>query len=230
MAGATSSFAGCTLTGFLVGSAIDGSTPDRDTLKLAQFNALKQGQDVKVTLRNGNILSGRFVKRDTLTATEYSRNYSAWMEGNPESAELPVPGDTVTLSTKGNADEHNLEIVAELVGFDGYLMLLRQQGRSVVLRTRIITTMKDGHGHAIDQRTLSSLMDAGEIPCMTALVFQTPNGQERLPLERVQQIERHVAKRAKWIFGGVGLFVDVIGIWTVSSGNFHIFSGGFGRL
>ncbi len=112
------SFQGCTFAGLIVGAATDGSMAERDTLTPPQFSAAKHGEDVDVILRSGKVISGSFVTLETLTPPEYAKNYSARGSRDGGGSDLPILGDSVTLSTTGAQGQLPPTIGGEFVGFD----------------------------------------------------------------------------------------------------------------
>jgi hypothetical protein len=196
------------LTGCSVsGSVFDSSTPDRVMLKFGQFNAMKKGDDVVVTLRDGKVVSGSFVEVDTLTESEYASNYSACRVG--AGAALPLLGDTVTLFMRGNANQPQPPIVGTLVGFDVNLVVLRRKNESPILRTYLFETVVDGHGHLIAQDNFRRLMEEGRVALRTVMLIESSNGNGRLPMERVLQVEEkpvsNVATTVLYCIYGAGV-------------------------
>jgi len=214
---AAPSFPGCSLVGLLVGTGIDESMADRDTLSPPQFSAVKQGDDIIVTLRNGTVCSGTYSNLDTLTTAEYAINYNACRLGNRGEVDLPMLGDSVTLYPAGEKGRLLPAIGGELIGFDNNVIVLSKQGKLVPFRISIFQTMRDSRGEVIDQDVVRGLMEEGNIALMTAMVVETSNGRERLPLENVQRVERSLTKYTKFILGGIGLAFDAIVVWLVAS-------------
>jgi hypothetical protein len=202
----------------------------RDTLKFGEFNAIHLGDDVVVTLRDGKVLSGQFIKFDTLTPSEYANNYNACRVG--AGAELPLLGDSVTLFLRGNPNEPPRVIGGELVGFDANVVVLRRQQESIVRRTHIFETVKDSHGHVIYQDTFGRLMKEGHVAMMTAMLVESGNGHERIPMERVWQVDKKAfSNTEKYVVIGVAAVVGAaIIIWVISEHNSNVHSSSFLKL
>ena len=200
----------CSLIGLGIGAISDASKPDQATIQNHQLVAIKPGTICYITLRNEELLIGKFIGIDRVPEDEYAENYAKSRKQNRDVVFLPALGDSIILKL---TTEKNLK--CNLLGFDFNYVAVQLNARTEPIRVNlgIITTIMDSDGNLIEGETVRNLISEGRIPLMSAIViqnlFQNENDSTRVTMDEVSQIELQVKKSGKLTGFLVGAVVDV---------------------
>ena len=94
----------CTLAGLGIGSLIDGKDPGPHSEALRRASHLYANLAVEVTTRDGRTVAGRREGNHRLTGSELRALYRELADRSVGAPRLPLPGDTILISTGGRSD------------------------------------------------------------------------------------------------------------------------------
>ena len=202
------SLAGCSLIGLGIGALVDSHRSKPRSLEGWDLQRIRKGARIRVLLRDGSAVAGRFRGVETV-AEEYAARYAAWRGAREAADTMPELGDRVTVGGRSGATNSGT-----LVGFDPSSLAVRLGDEASIQERRYTDVMRFAteRGGALSGAQLAALAGQGRLPLRSRLVVDaTP-----IPLERVASIQ--VPTRAGKITGFVlGAAVDVILIVAVSN-------------
>jgi len=232
-----SALSGCTLIGYGIGSAIDASgkrtlAPQAFAPENAGRHTPEQGSKIKLILRDGEVVEGKYVGVERLPAAEYWRVYAdARARFQLESA-LPEPGDSVTLAlVTGRVLE------GEFLGFEGQRWIHFRRETPWRVAAADVVEMRYAHDRSASGQTLDRLMSSGAVPTMSAVALEVTMGRygtrrtERrlIPLDSVASVTYKPTSNRS-MFALVGLAADAVlvvgAIQYAQEGLFSLEGGG----
>lgn len=89
----------CTIIGAGIGSSIDREAPDRQSDSLVRAGRQYAGLATEVTTRDGRVVVGAREADHELTGPELRELYLGLAGGSSAAPRLPLPGDTILIST-----------------------------------------------------------------------------------------------------------------------------------
>jgi hypothetical protein len=226
-----SALSGCTLIGFGLGSAIDSSSkrtfgPQAFAPESAGRDTLKQGTKLKLNLRDGEVVEGKYLGVERLPADEYAQIYDDARERYELQTALPEPGDTVTLAlVTGRVLE------GEFLGFEGRRWVVFRRETPWRVAAADIVEMTNGRGCSVSGETLDRLLSSGAVPTMSALALEVDVGRSRREEVRLIPLDNIMSGTYKPTSGRtaltlIGLAVDVAAVVAFASSDMG-FGGGF---
>ncbi|MGD2152487.1 MAG: hypothetical protein PVG79_04415 [Gemmatimonadales bacterium] len=179
-----SALSGCTLTNYGVGSLIDtartrefgpevfaSDAPPADTPKL--------GAELKLRLRDGEVVTGKYLGVEPLPGEEYAERYARARERQMPRFLLPALGDTVSLRMTSGA-----ELAAEFLGFDHERSVLLNAPTPIRLLTTNLREITGPGGATISGAALDSLIVNGDLPVLSALALEVKVEERRRRVKR----------------------------------------------
>jgi hypothetical protein len=220
-----SALSGCTLIGYGLGSAIDASgkqtfAPEVFAARSGGRNTVEPGTKLKLALRDGEVVEGKYLGVEQLPADEYVRVYGAARERYELQSELPEPGDTVTLAlVTGRV------VAGEFLGFERpHWVFFKREVPYRVAATDVVA-MSDRHDRSVSGETLDRLVSSGVVPTMSALALEVVvrEGSRRREEKRLIPLDSILSATHKPTTGRtslmlIGLAFDVAGIAVAASG------------
>jgi hypothetical protein len=201
----------CTAIGYGIGSAIDSGSRQRLAPESFAPDTIEPGKTLKLRLRDGGVVEGKYLGLEPLPAEEYAARYAWTREQHLVNVPLPELGDTVTLCMTWGG-----ELDAEFLGFDLYKVLVRKLGEPgpESVRPGDIDMLRVRGNAAIGGETLALLLSEGAFPFHSAVAMQVQpaiglaGGKRLLPMDEVLFIEWNsgTARTAGTI---VGATIDV---------------------
>lgn len=214
-----SALSGCTLIGYGLGSAIDSSSkrtfgPEVFAPESAGRDTLKSGTKLKLNLRDGEVVEGKYLGVERLPAEEYAQVYAGARERYQLQSALPEPGDTVTLAlVTGRVLE------GELLGFEGRRWVIFRRETLLRVAAADVVEMTDGGDCSVSGETLDRLLSSGAVPTMSALALEVvvSEGRTRREERRLIPLDSILSATYKPTSGRTvgtlaGLAIDVVAL------------------
>ncbi len=129
----------CTLAGMGIGSLIDGKDPGPHSEALRRASHLYAGLAVEVTTRDGRTVAGRREGNHRLTESELRALYRDLAARSVGAPRLPLPGDTILVSTGGRNDWVRFERLTSRKPQSGTVLLDSATVGAVVLDLPVTT-------------------------------------------------------------------------------------------
>lgn len=89
----------CTILGYKIGDAIDGEIPSRQSDALVRAGRVYAGRAMEVTTRDGRVIVGARETNHEFTRPELRELYLGLADRSSSAPRLPLPGDTILVST-----------------------------------------------------------------------------------------------------------------------------------
>jgi hypothetical protein len=89
----------CTILGNKIGNAIDGEIPSRQSDALVRAGRVYAGRAMEVTTQDGRVIVGERETNQDLTGPELRGVYLRLADRSSATPRLPLPGDTILVST-----------------------------------------------------------------------------------------------------------------------------------
>lgn len=219
-----SALSSCTLVGYGLGSAIDGSSkrtfgPEVFTPEGAARDTLKQGTKLTLNLRDGEVVEGKYLGVALLPAEDYSQVYAGARERYELQAALPEPGDTVTLALVSGR-----VLKGEFLGFEGPNWVIFKRETPWRVAATDVVEMTDGGDCRVSGEELVRLLSSGAAPTMSGLALEVAvrepgrRREERrlIPLDSILSAS-HKPTGGRTTLMLIGLAVDVATIVTFAT-------------
>ena len=201
---------GCfSMAGAGLGAVVDLTTPNVRSTVGWQVETVEKGVPVTVTLRDSARIDGVYAEGQRETDEEYAEHYHVY-RSTPDGADLPVPGDTITLITaSGKRKSYSF------LGFDRatnstaktprvVLVVKRSQRKrpetlAMPKRSRIL----DSQGVMMTTADLTSRFVTGRLPLMstmeaTAKEPLTVETDQLVDLRRADVAPTNLPQRSVW--------------------------------
>ncbi|MGD2217228.1 MAG: hypothetical protein PVJ64_10735 [Gemmatimonadales bacterium] len=212
----TSALSGCTLIGYGLGSAIDASdkqtfAPEAFAPQNAGYGLPESGAKLKVNLKDGEVVEGKYLGVERLPAEEYARVYAEARERYELQSALPEPGDSVTLALVTGRMLHG-----EFLGYEGRRWVVFKRETPWRVAAADVREMTGGSDCRVSGETLDRLISSGAVPTMSALALEVVSGRwstrrtERrlIPLDSVTSAT-YKPTSGRMAGGLLGLAVDI---------------------
>jgi hypothetical protein len=205
-------FTGCTIFGFVAGARSDAKKAIVQPPTLAKLQTIKQDTPLKLQLQDGPIIAGKFQGIEQVEPAEYARRYEIFYSHPLYRQYFPGMNNTIIIAR--NSDLRTTVSYTKYLfsGFDLNFILLRTSGDSAMKSEHLdsLLYIADTTGQKMNPHTFKLYMDKGIVPLHSEMVVQSSAGRERIPLEKVRQMElpKPVSGR---IFGAlIGFSIDAI--------------------
>jgi hypothetical protein len=237
------SVSGCSLIGYKIGSAIDKSKPDTETIEGWDCGNIKEGTKVTVNLRDGKYLEGVFDDLRESPADEYTGRYEEFRTAFANDLSLPGIGDTLRIIYwKSDQGQHEFDGFGYRYksptqrGEDDTSTLCQylsatstKQNDMKEFRLRYIDEISTNHGDTVDAKKIKTLASEGKIPLKNIMVINDLYGnRESVNVENIRSIEVPGRKRGRRTGLAIGVVLDVayvaIALSVASTGGY-----GFGH-
>ena len=203
---------GCSVIGFGLGSAIDNSRPDKETIPVGTAMNLKPGDEIRISLVDSKVIEGIYKESTLLDSTTYASRCQGFLDSVRADVTFPKPGDTLFLHMKGS----KLQFPYLFRGYGmGYLkLLLPDKSLNTTIALADLTGLENREGKMFDLGMLDRMSNACQPPGTMFLVIQTSFGTQRVPLENIDRVEKPNSKYARWIGLGIGAPIDIaVVVW-----------------
>ncbi len=215
---------GCTLIGFGVGTYIDSRSENEETSIRENPDALKAGEHIRVTLKDGSILEGRYSGIEVIGKDEYPERYAEIRLRNSGNIKLPAIGDTITIYLKPERNKVHKNLI-----FTGFIFHTTEDGRESFIRGKYLQShfddqvnlkricrIIDNHGHETDIDKVREFAASGGMDHITSIVLTNKMGNNKIPLDDIELITLKSQKRMAKFFAAAGLVADVIILFIIS--------------
>jgi hypothetical protein len=217
---------GCSVICFGLGAAVDAKSPDTTTVSALQIEKVKVGAGLRVILKNGAKVSGKYRGTDRISQEEYAEAYARFREQKQGELFLPPLGGTIAVTLHSGTQEKR-----EFLGFDHQYVTIEPEEEtptSVVTATRLLTILTsadttsgilavsdidqifDSGGRAVDVKSIERLARANHLPVLAAIAIEDSIGSRLIPIHEVDEIGAPKKKTAKWIGLALGAGIDLI--------------------
>jgi hypothetical protein len=113
----------CTTLGYKIGDAIDGEVPSPQSDALVRAGRVYAGRAVEVTTQDGRVIVGERETNHDLTRPELRELYLGLADRSSSAPRLPLPGDTILVSTGARRGWMRFDRFAELKPRPGAVLL-----------------------------------------------------------------------------------------------------------
>jgi hypothetical protein len=221
-------FCGCSIIGFSVGAAIDGSKPDKDILYVdAAFN-LRPDDEVRISLVDSTVIEGTYKQLEALDSSVYASRYARFVQSASPNITFPRLGDTLLLTTKADTARQWVYLFR---GFGAGILNLQRLDHFQIGKIAFghLSALEIRGGVRIDLGMLERMSNAGRLPRDISLVVQNKRHTLSVAFDDIKFVEKSNSKNAKWIGLGVGFALDAIiitaSLISLSHSMSHIGSG-----
>ena len=216
---------GCSVIGLGIGAISDSAKPDSLTVPGWEVQTVKPGREIKLTLRDGERLTGKFAGVDSVPEGQYVQRYTVCREQTGKETPLPALGEKIDVTLNSGVQGER-----ELLGFDYQYAAAKTKGKEVptpVTSHCAISVRHPGNttsgnvlvsdierivnkeGEVIKGPTLERLVSGGQVPFLSAIAIHGLSGRRQIGMEQVKRIELKNKKRDKWKFAAFGALFDV---------------------
>lgn len=217
---------GCSVIGFGIGAISDSTKPDSLTVPGWEVQTVKPGREIKLTLRNGEQLTGKFAGVDPVPQEQYAERYANFRDQRKEEVPLPALGEKINITLNSG-----LQGERELLGFDYQYVSVKAKGEKVpshvspqcaisVRQPGDTTSGKvlvpdidrivDNEGNVVEGPTLEMLASEGQVPFLSTVAIHDLSGRRQIAMEEVERIELKNRKHDKWKCAAIGAVFDVL--------------------
>lgn len=217
---------GCSVIGFTIGAISDASKPDTITVPGWELELVETGRPIRVTLKNGDWVEGRFAGIAHLPEAEYVKTYGTFRDENLDELILPAWGDTIIITMKNQVEGHR-----QFLGFDYYYAQVREEtkaiselgaGAHVVYVSVVddtvtgqvlvseIEKITDKGRNQLKGEDLRWFLAQGQTPLLSAITVEGLTDTTHIPMDQVLQIEVKTKKTGAKTGFLAGAFLDVI--------------------
>lgn len=216
---------GCSLIGFGIGSAIDSRKSDTIFIPGWKVEAIKPGEQIRVILRDGKEVEGKYVGLNRVPPKEYAKRYADFRKQRQEELFLPALGDSITITMKSGAQGQRIlsgfdhqYLATTLEGetdtshaFASYIMSVRQMGDTTtgIVLLKKVDKIVDSDGNVVKGEDLQRLAFEGGIPLLSAIAIEHLLTTTQVAMNEVHQIEVPKKGSAKWTGLAIGAAIDV---------------------
>ena len=205
---------GCSIIGAGLGAIEDGSKPDTLFIQDWKIKGVEPGSKINIVLNDGNLVSGKYIGLEKVTAEEYAESYARSREQNMKEVILPELGDSITV-----IDTLRRQWVCEFSGFDYHnFMSVREKGQTgpSMAGLNLIGKILDRDGNFIEVDKIRNLMTEGKLPLLSAIVVQGEVGRIQVSMDKVRQIKVRVDKHNALNGFLIGAVVDLLLIYGIT--------------
>ena len=184
----------------------------RDARQLMEFNQttfelhnLDPGTSMYVSLANGDTISGKFLRLDTMTVDEYAAVYEKTRQSMLSEIRLPQLYDSISINQKRFYRTNFL-------GFDyGYMKLKKRIDNTCTkINLNDIIFICENENSCIQNEELRKVISRGEFPLLSDLVLLSENTEVKIPADRLIQ-GKITEKYYGWLTGlSAGLAADAL--------------------
>jgi hypothetical protein len=202
------SLAGCSLIGLGIGAIVDSHQSKPRPVEGWDVQRIKKGARIRLLLREGGEVAGRFRGVETLPE-EYAGRYASWRAARGAGDTMPALGDRAIVGGQSGATDSGT-----LVGFDLAAVAVRLGDGAPIQQRRYADVVRFAteRGPALSGTQLGALALQGQLPLRSRLIVD----DTRVPLEQVARIQvpTHAGKLVGFLLGAAA---DVIVIVAVAS-------------
>lgn len=204
-------FSGCSLFGYLIGSAADRGTPDRDTVSMRNLSGINRNDDIILRHNDGLAVEGTFEAIETMSDTAYAALYTnRTAQIGTASHSVPEIGEHLVFENQRGETRN-----AEFFGFDyGNTIVLKQSGHAGNGRLPMenLHSIRDTAGNIFDTAGMMKNLREGNIPFRSTAQVTEHNRMTSEPLDDIDHIEKKNSKNGKWVGFGIGLAIDAVAV------------------
>lgn len=207
-------FLGCSIIGFVIGSRVDASKPDKRSIPGWDVINLQMGKRITVTTRNGKMLQGTYKGSELMGNQDYQQKYQDKRSRHPEYL-LPDLNENISVVTR--KDTYGGK-------FDGLIytsLLLREEqpSKPSIRKFNIsdIQQIKLSTGKVITGEVWQNMVLNRKVPNKAVIVIEGKTGITQLPLDQVETVWVKTSKNARFVGFLIGATVDALVIAAVLS-------------
>lgn len=210
-------YVGCSVIGFAIGASVDANSPESDSISVRQLPGLELRAKVKVIGKDVTV-SGEYIGLEEIPIEEYRSSYRTWQAQERSGLFIPSLGDTIIITpVRDNGGVRQIE--GQLIGFRQQFLRLKIKRSSDTaayegdMLISFIKDLSDGKGNMIEGKAIQAMMTANDIPLMSKMVIEqveTPAQTVRIPLDKIERIEKKVSQNAALTGFLVGAAIDVV--------------------
>ncbi len=213
---------GCCLIGLGIGAVSDAHTPDSVLVKQKQWPVVKRGQRIKVKLKNGQKVIGKYLSFKRSLTRPYLTHYYSFLQSTHRYNQMPKPYEKIQVQTVDNktlegmflgVDQRNLNLLTEYLNSFRILLtdiknITNEQGKIYQLETI----------REIISKPNFPLYSEKEIDKEAKLTILVNNEPKSFVPTQIRQVEILPRKNGKLTGFLVGAAIDVVFvIFTINS-------------
>lgn len=212
----------CTILGYNIGSAIDGKEPARQSEPLTRAGRHYASLAVEVTTLDGRVVAGRREASRNLTGPELRRLYLELADRSAAAPRLPLPGDTILVSTGGrqgwarfarfvNEDPQPEAVRLDTTGVVDVVFDLADEGAPMALPWSSIDRLQWADSTRLDDpRLLLPVLATVPVDPRVFTVSMTSGAREEFRSWEVARVEKVSQRTATTIGVLTGLGTDLL--------------------
>jgi hypothetical protein len=204
--------AGCSMIGYSIGAMSDAEKPGRLTVAGTELDSIPPGTRISVWLHDNSGVDGRYSGKELCAGDDYAMRYTAYLQKNPESFDIPSLGDSVKVTLISG-----YEFECEFAGFDYSHVVVKRDTLIIPIALGNLTILVDGRGRTIDSDIAKEIISRDHTPLMTKIVVAHKGGPTTVPVDKIHQIRMHIKKQGKRIGLTIGAIVDALVLMFLAS-------------
>jgi hypothetical protein len=209
---------GCSLVGFVHGSRIDATTPEKDVFAPSTVDRIERGRTIIVLRTDSTTVSGECAGSSFQPDEKYAATYTEQMATSPIGNLLPAMGDSLLCVTRSVRARY--EATGQLIGFSEEALRLQSEkysGGEANLPLKYIDTVYFARGLMISGESLRGYVAGGKIPLIrTRLLVSREKDTIYVPTDSVLEVWSPNSHHRKWVELGIGAAFDVLVIYIAS--------------
>lgn len=217
---------GCSVLCFGLGAISDSANPDTLTISGWEVQTVKPGKEMKLTLRDGEQLTGRYAGVDSVPEQQYAQSYASYRKQTGKEAPLPSLGEKIDITLNSGVQGER-----ELLGFDYQYATAKTKGKEAPIPVTYhcaisvrhpgdttsgtvpvsnIDRIVDGKGIVVKGSILEQLTSEGQVPFLSAVAIHDSSGRRQIGMEQVKRIELQKKRNTKWKLAAAGAAFDIL--------------------
>ena len=218
------SLSGCSLMGYGIGSMIDGAKEDYRSTEKWELDEAKRGRKIKLAMKNGEIVKGKYRGLDSLDYDKYSLSCEN-INQIDGSESIPCPQDSVTIITTANDS-----VSGKFLGYDIAYSINRKKDsilniyrkpeiyqisltndQDTLPRDILITSIASvatKNNNLIGGGLLREKASSENLPLRSAIKVRIKWDEHQVPVEQVESIGIDSAHHTKYYLMAIGLVID----------------------
>lgn len=160
-------FNGCFLLGHSIGSSLDEPIIRNFNVSSNEINRFEPDTPLILYLNNGDTLNGLFVKLDSISNKEYSKNYNKFLVENSDNLWFPSLNDTIGINSA-----NKLGFIFK--GFDFGSIKIKSLVSNITRNRYLenILYISNKNNNKLDTEKIKQYMKNGNLPLFSNLVIK----------------------------------------------------------
>jgi lysozyme family protein len=222
LAAMTNMLGGCSVVGFTAGAMIDEALEKKSSVAPHKIDSLRKGKKITAYLKDGRRIEGRYRGLSDMDSLEYALRYEQFCADTIPQLRPPGLHDNIDIVIKNNTYRNNCfrgfgyrnrKATSKAVyakNSECYYISTKSEDKTDITDYYLDQVSEIVNSDASSNRAyvLAELINRGEMPLLTTVVFSADSSYEQIPLDDIIYVQ-YASKNGKWKGLGLGLVIDL---------------------